>query len=366
MPSPADRPVSVVLVGFGLGGRLFHAPLIAAAPGLSLDAIVTGNPGRAAQAAELYPGATVYATAEEAWSAGHDLAAISTANVTHVPYAIAALRAGMDVVLDKPIAPDTGAARELADVAATQGRHLIPFQNRRWDSDIRTAQRVMAEGRLGTVHRFESRIVKMRVIPKEGWRGSAAPEDMGGLLYDLGVHAIDQAMQLMGPVTDVSAWTRSIREGDPTDDDTTVVLTHASGAISIVTVSQVTGIDAPRMMVLGTRGGLRIDVADSQEPDMDRGVDPASPDWGIREPGTEALLRTFDDDNNPTEEYVPLERGCWPEFYAQVARAVRGEGPAPVSVADVIETTRVLDAAAQAGRTGSSVHLDPPAAHATA
>jgi scyllo-inositol 2-dehydrogenase (NADP+) len=361
---PADpAPLSVVLVGFGLGGRVFHAPLITAAPGLSLDAIVTSNPGRADEARAAYPGVQIYPDVAQAWAGGHDLAAISTANVTHVPYAAEALSAGLHVVLDKPIAPTADAARALADVAEAENRHLIPFQNRRWDSDIRTAQRVMAEGRLGTVHRFESRIVKMRVIPKAGWRGSDAPEDMGGLLYDLGVHAIDQAMQLMGPVVSVAAWTRSIRDGDPTDDDTTVILTHASSAISILTVSQVTAVAEPRMVLLGTRGGLRIDVADSQEPELAAGIDAASPDWGIREPGTEALLRTYDDASEPTEELLALERGGWPQFYAGVAKAIRGEGPDPVTVGDVIETMRVLDAARLAGSTGTVVTLDPPAAH---
>ena len=245
-----------------------------------------------------------------------------------------------------------------------EGRLLIPFQNRRWDSDIRTAAaRAGARGVSGTVHRFESRIVKMRVLPKAGWRGSAAPEDMGGLLYDLGVHAIDQALQLMGPVVAVAAWTRSIRDGDPTDDDTTVILTHASGAISIVTVSQVTAVAEPRMVLLGTRGGLRIDVADSQEPELAGGGDASSPDWGIRLPGTEAVLRTFDDADAPTDELIALEPGAWPQFYAQVASAIRGEAPVPVDVADVIETMRVLDAARVAGTTATIVTLDPPAAH---
>ncbi len=361
--SPASAPLSVVLVGYGLGGRVFHAPLITAAPGLSLDAIVTSNPGRADEARAAYPGVRVYSDVAEAWTGGHDLAAISTANVTHVPYAAEALAAGLHVVLDKPIAATADTARALADVAEAEGRLLIPFQNRRWDSDIRTAQRVLGEGRLGTVHRFESRIVKMRVIPKAGWRGSAAPEDMGGLLYDLGVHAIDQAMQLMGPVVAVAAWTRSIRDGDPTDDDTTVILTHASGAISIVTVSQVTAVAEPRMVLLGTRGGLRIDVADSQEPELAGGGDASSPDWGIRLPGTEAVLRTFDDADVPTDELIDLEPGAWPRFYAQVASAIRGEAPVPVDVADVIQTMRVLDAARVSGTTGTIVTLDPPAAH---
>jgi predicted dehydrogenase len=361
--SPDFTPLSVVLVGYGLGGRVFHAPLISAAPGLSLDAIVTSNAERAAEARAAHPGVRIYPDVAQAWNGGHDIAAISTANITHVPYAAEALATGLHVVLDKPIAPTAESARALADVAATENRLLIPFQNRRWDSDIRTAQRVLADGHLGTVHRFESRIVKMRTKPKAGWRGSAAPEDMGGLLYDLGTHAIDQAMQLMGPVTTVAAWTRSIREGDPTDDDTTVILTHVSGAISIVTVSQVTAVAEPRMVLLGTRGGLRIDVADSQEPELAGGGDATSPDWGVRPPGTEALLRTYNDADEPTDELVALEPGAWPQFYAQVARAVRGEGPAPVDVADVIETLRVLDAARVAGSAGSVVTLDPPAAH---
>jgi len=359
-------PLSAVLVGYGLGGRVFHAPLITAAPGLSLDAVVTSSDERAAQAAADYPGIRIYSDVEQAWAAGHDLAAISTANVTHVPYATQALEGGLHVVLDKPVAPTADAARVLAGVAEARGRHLIPFQNRRWDSDIRTAQRVAAEGVLGRVHRLESRIVKMRVLLKAGWRGSAAPEDMGGLLYDLGVHAVDQAMQLMGPVTTVGAWVRSVREDDPTDDDTTVLLTHASGALSVLTVSQVTGIDEPRMVLLGTRGALRIDVADSQEPELAGGADAASSDWGSRAPGTEALLRTFDDDNTPTERRVPLEPGAWPQFYAQVARALRGEAPDPVTMADAIETLRVLDAARLASATGTVVTLDPPAAHSVA
>lgn len=359
-------PLSVVLIGYGLGGRVFHAPLITAAPGLSLDAIVTSDDERAAQAAADYPGIRIYADVEQAWAGGHDLAAISTANVTHVPYAAAALEAGLHVVLDKPVAPTADAAQALANVATAQGRHLIPFQNRRWDSDIRTAQRVVGEDDLGRVHRFESRMVKMRVLPKAGWRGSAAPEDMGGLLYDLGVHAVDQAMQLMGPVTAVGAWMRSVRDGDPTDDDTTVLLTHASGALSVLTVSQVTGVDEPRMVLLGTRGALRIDVADSQEPELASGADAASADWGIRAPGTEAVLRTFDDENTPTERRVTLEPGAWPQFYAQVARAIRDEAPEPVTMSDAIQTLRVLDAARVAAATGTVITLEPPAAHSPA
>jgi predicted dehydrogenase len=359
---PADR-LSVVLLGFGLGGRVFHGPLITAEPRLSLDAIVTSDPERAAAAHAAYPQARILATAEEAWAGGYDLAAISTANVTHVPFARAALAAGMHVVLDKPIAPDAAAAQGLADAAASAGRLLVPFQNRRWDSDIRTAHAVAATGSLGEVHRFESRIVKMRVTPREGWRLSASTDDMGGLLYDLGVHLVDQAMQLMGPVTSVAAWARSLRPDDATDDDTTFVLTHTSGALTLLTASQVEAFGEPRMVVYGTRGALRIDVADSQEPELADGADPAASDWGTRAAGTEATLRTYDIDSNETESAIPLERGQWPQLYRGVAAAILDGAPAPVSIDDAVQTARVLDAARASAAGAGVVTLDPPAAH---
>lgn len=360
---PTEAPLSVVVVGYGFGGRVFHAPLVAATPGLSLDAIVTGDPARRAQAERDHPGVAIYATAEEAWSAGHALAAISTANVTHVPFASTALAAGMHVVLDKPIAATADEAAALAMRAAEAERLLVPFQNRRWDSDIRTARRIAESGVLGDIHRFESRITKMRVVPKAGWRGSAEPEDMGGMLYDLGVHAVDQALQLMGPATSVACWARSVRPGDPTDDDTTIVLTHQSGALSILTVGQAHAFAEPRMLLLGTRGGLRIDPADDQEPDMLAGMSPAAPEWGVRRAGTEAWLRIYDDDSVVSEERIALERGAWPEFYAGVERAIRGHGRAPVPIEDAIADARVLDAAREAARTGRSIPLQPPAAH---
>jgi predicted dehydrogenase len=361
--SEPNRPLSVVVVGYGFGGRTFHAPLVQAAADLSLDAIVTANPARREQAAADYPGVALYESVEQAWSAGHDLAAISTANVTHVPFASAALGAGLHVVLDKPIAATAEQARELAARAAEADRLIVPFQNRRWDSDIRTAVKVARAGTIGEVHRFESRITKMRIVPKDGWRVSAVTEDMGGQLYDLGIHASDQAVRLMGPVASVACWARSVRPGDPTDDDTTVVLTHTSGAISVLTVGQVQAFAEPRMLLLGTRGGLRIDPADDQEPDMLNGIDPASPEWGVRRPGTEAVLRVVADDNSVREERLALERGAWTEFYPAVARAVRGTGPVPVPIEDAIQDARILDAARLSSQTGSVVTLDPPAGH---
>ncbi len=354
-----------MLLGYGLAGRVFHAPLVASTPGLSLDAIVTSDPDRQAQARAAYPSARIYASADEAWAGGHDLAIVGTANVTHVPYATAALAAGLHVVLDKPIAPTADDAVGLARLAREADRLLIPFQNRRWDSDFLTVREVAESGRLGRVHRFESRIERMRVVPKGGWRDSTDPADMGGMLYDLGAHLIDQALALMGPVQHVTASVRSVRLADATDDDVVLLLEHASGAVSVLVASQVGAFPMPRFSLLGTRGGLRVKASDSQEAALVAGRVPGdgSP-WGVEPEGTQARLRTFDDDSQPSEESVTLVAGRWPDFYIGVARAIAGEGEPPVSIDDVIADLRVMDAARESALTGARISLDPPAGHA--
>ncbi len=363
MTAVSDRPISVVVVGFGLGGRVFHAPLVSCTPGLSLDGIVTAHPDRAAAARAAHPDATVHATAQEAWDTGYDLAVISTANVTHVPFASEALASGQHVVLDKPIAPNAREATLLRELAAANDRLLIPFQNRRWDSDFLTARRVAAEGAIGTVHRFDSRLERMRVVPKDGWRNSTAPEDMGGMLYDLGAHVVDQALQLMGPVTSVMAAVRTVRPVDGTDDDVVLVLEHVSGAISQLTVSQVSAFGRPRLTLLATRGGLRIEDSDTQEQALAAGRRPTDADWGREPAGSDALLRLFDDASVAVDSRRPLDAGRWPAFYAGVESALRGTTAPPVLLDDVIENLRVLDAARTSAAQRRVVTLDPPAGH---
>ena len=358
------KPISVVIVGFGLGGRIFHGPLVGATAGLSVGGIVTSNPDRQAQARAAYPAAAIYTTADEAWHGGHELAAISTANITHKEYAAAALDAGMHVVLDKPLVPTAADAVALGELAATKARLLIPFQNRRWDSDFLTARAVASSGSLGTVHRFESRIARMRMSLSGAWRESTNPSDMGGALWDLGPHVIDQALQLMGPVTSVFASARSVRSAGGMDDDDTVVLTHGSGAISTLVTSLIAAFGEPRFTLFGTEGGLRIDASDSQEDALVAGRLPEPGVlWGVEPPGTEAILRTFAPDRTPTQALVPLERGAWPVFYAAVERAIRGEGAPPVPLDDAIADLRVIEAAHESAADRSVVTLNPPAAH---
>lgn len=353
-------PIRVLLLGYGLAGRVFHARLIAAEPDMQVTGIVTTDPERRAQAQSEIPDARIYDSLDHALqsSSDFDLVVVATANSAHVPQATAALESGLSVVVDKPLAGTAAEAEALIKLAESRGLQLHVFQNRRWDSEILTARRLIGDGTLGRVHRLESRFERWRPQPKGGWRETGSVEDLPGLLYDLGAHLIDQALHLLGPVEAVVASVRAVRDGMTTDDDTQVLLWHTSGALSILSVSAVAGSIEPRLRVLGTRGALEIIGLDTQEDALRAGSSPLDPDWGT-ESGL-ALLVTADD---PQPRPIDRERGAWASYYRGVAGALRGDTTAPVDPRDVVANLRVIEAAARSARDRTVVVLDPPASH---
>ena len=346
-----------VLLGYGLAGRVFHGPLIGAEPGIDLVAVVTSNPERQQQVRDDLPGTAVLSTAGEAWGGDFDLAVVATANSAHVPQATAALNAGMHVVVDKPLAGSAAQAQGLIDLAQHRDRQLHVFQNRRWDSEILTARDVIEQGLIGTPHRLESRFERWRPTPKGGWREEGPPEDLPGLLYDLGAHLVDQALHLLGPVTRVFASVRAVRAGMTVDDDTQIMLQHESGAVSMLSVSSASAFNEPRLRILGTGGGLRIDTLDTQEDALRAGRDPQDPEWG-----TEVDAAWLVAGAEPARA-IPRVAGAWPEYYRAVAQSIRGEGAPPVDPRDVVSDLRVIEAARESAETGRAIELDPPAGH---
>src|SRR6266540_6523561 len=220
----------VGILGYGIGGRVFHAPLVAATPGLTPAVIVTRN--GAAQVAVDYPEATIVPDADALFEQDLDLVVVSTPNRTHVPLALRAIEAGVPVVVDKPFAPTAAEAQRVVDAAAAKGVGLTVFQNRRLDSDFLTVRKVLDSGRLGDVFRFESRYDRWVPKPKDNWREFGDPAEAGGLLYDLGAHIVDQALQLFGPVETVYAEVDRRRAGVQVDDDVFVALHHINGVRS--------------------------------------------------------------------------------------------------------------------------------------
>lgn len=234
-----SRTIPTAIIGYGLSGRSFHAPLIASVADLRLSAVVTGSAERAAQARTEHPGVEVFDSADSMLAAGiADVVVIASPNRTHVRLAESALAAGCAVVVDKPMAPTAVEGRTLIQRASERGLLLTTFHNRRYDGDFRTIQRLLAAGRLGEVMRFESRFERWRPTAKPGWRRSGDPADAGGLLYDLGTHLIDQALVLFGPVDDVYTEMKRRRPGAQVDEDTFVALHHESGVQSHLWMSE--------------------------------------------------------------------------------------------------------------------------------
>ncbi|WP_291054271.1 Gfo/Idh/MocA family oxidoreductase [Herbiconiux sp.] len=342
-----SNPLRTGVLGYGLGGQVFHAPLIAADPAYALTTIVTGNPERAAQATERYGADVVVPDADALFArAGQlDLVVITSPNDTHVPLAHRALDAGLDVVVDKPFALTAAEAGEVIAHADSVGRRVAVFQNRRWDGDYLTVRALIASGELGEVRQFESAFEWWKPeLGAKQWKNEATPAEGGGILYDLGPHLIDQALQLFGEVDveggGVYAELDSRREGAVNDDDSFVSLTHRSGVRSRLWMSAVSPANRPRFRVVGSRAVFESWGLDPQENQLQDGVGTDDPAFGLSEENPVGVLRA------PGEaREVVLERGDYPGFYRALAEALRTGAPLPVDPRDSEQVLRIIERA---------------------
>lgn len=333
--------VRVALIGYGLGGASFHAPLIASTPGMRLATIVTRNPERRAQAAREHPQASIVDSVQAIWdrTQDHDVVVVTTSNDSHAPLAMDALAAGLPVVVDKPFAVTASQAREVIAEARRRNLLLTVYHNRRWDSELLTVKRLLAEQAFGDVLRFESRLERWRPQPKGGWRERGDPELAGGLLYDLGTHLIDQALHLFGPVTDVYAELDRRRPGMQVDDDVFLALTHASGVRSHLSTTALSAQPLARMRVLGSRSAYVKVQSDVQEAALRSGGRPDQPGWG-EEPREHWGLLGVGDAAVP----VRSEPGAYQQFYAGVVASLRDGALPPVDPQDAVTGLEIIEA----------------------
>jgi scyllo-inositol 2-dehydrogenase (NADP+) len=340
------------IMGFGLAGRIFHAPFLSAA-GFEIGAVSTADPVRAAQARAEYPAVDVVASAEELIGREDlDLLVVATPNSSHVSLAVGALHAGHDVVVDKPFAPSVADAERITAAADETGGVLSVFQSRRYDSDFRTLRRVIDQAELGTVFRFESRFERWRPALSGNWRESGDATEAGGLLFDLGSHLIDQFIVLFGTPDAVYAESNARRPGSDTDDDTFVAL-HRREVIGHLWMSSVAGDRGPRFRVQGSSAAFVKDGMDPQEEALLAGRRP--PDtaglpqsgWGVEHESHYGRIGAGE-----SWQTVPSERGDYAAFYRQFALAMNSEGDVPVDPAESIAGLRVIEAARRSARHG--------------
>ncbi|WP_434677297.1 Gfo/Idh/MocA family oxidoreductase [Pseudomonas sp. R1-18] len=335
------------LVGYGKGGRYFHATLISGLQGASFVGVVTRSPERRLEVAKDHPGVATFDSLAQLVAAGVDVVVVSTPLASRKALIMEAIDLGVGVVSDKPFAHDVDEARELVNSAERQGVMLSVYQNRRWDSDFLTVRKLIDSQALGTISRFESSIE--RFSPASVGKASG-----GGVLRDLGSHLVDQALVLFGPVKRVYAELQYPAPGEVLDHTFFVALTHANGVVSHLSGSCLQNTPRPRFRVSGSSGCYSVEGLDGQEAAAFAGRTPRSEGerWGVED---DQRWGWFEQGGH--RERVPSERGCWQMFYRQLQTAVDGQGRNPVDPYEALATTAVLDAARTSAALGQVVTL---------
>ena len=338
----------VGLVGFGLAGRYFHAPLIEAAD-MRIVGVVTS---RLEEVRTTLPHAHVFSSLDELLSRSDvDLIVIATPNRLHLQQATAALQAGKHVVIDKPMCTSASEARTLIELARRQARVLSVFHNRRWDADFLTIRDLMASGRLTDVRSFHTRWDRFRPQVIDRWRERDEPG--AGVLYDLGPHLLDQVLCLFGQPDWVQGDVFQQRDGADTDDGFELLMGKGSLRIT-VGVNLLSAASAYRYMVNGAQGSYWKRGIDPQETQLRSGMSPKAPEFG-RESSTDYGM--WIDGASQISETVPSCRGRWIEYYQGIRDALDGPNEPPVSALDGMRVLMMIEAALQSSRTGQRVRL---------
>jgi scyllo-inositol 2-dehydrogenase (NADP+) len=334
--------IRVGLVGFGMAGKVFHAPFIDAVEGLELAAVVERH-SRNAEAA--YPGVTTYDSLTSMLSDPTiDLVVVATPNASHAALAEEALAAARHVVVDKPVAPAADEIAGLMRLAKTQGRLLIPFHNRRWDGDFQTLLQVIYEQLAGRIVYFESTFDRWRPVAPTGvWRndGSAAT----GLLLDLCTHLADQSLVLFGLPEGVSAEVSRERDGSLSIDAFTVRLRHPNVTV-MLSANALASQPRPRFTLRGTNGNFVKYGLDPQEDRLKRDPKFAQEGWGEEPEAAWGKLAVMED-GALVERRVETIPGSYRNYYAGVRDAILGKAPAPVEALDAWRVARILEWAMQ-------------------
>jgi predicted dehydrogenase len=334
----------VALIGYGMAGREFHAPLLREVAGARITHVVTGDADRAAAARAENPDVTVVPEPDALWQlAGRlDVVVVASPSGAHVAQAREAVRRDLAVVVDKPLAVSAADARELVDLAEERGVPLTVFQNRRWDPAHLTARTVLSSGALGEVVRYEARYERWRPVPKNRWREQETSEQGGGLLMDLQSHLVDGALDLFGPVSTVYAELAALTT--VADDVSFLALRHLSGVVSHLGATSLAAVPGPHTRLLGREAAYLV-AAIEGEPTPCK-------DWDDEDAEHRGWLVRG-------EEREPVTRapGTWVDFYVALVEALREGSTLPVDPREAVAVLEILDAARTSARDGVVVVL---------
>jgi len=344
--------IRVGLVGFGLAGRVFHAPLISSVEGYEFVSVVERSTN---EAEKRYPGIKTVRSVEELLADKTiQLIIVASPNATHYDFTRKALEAGKHVVVDKPMAMLSIEIAEIIPLAASKKLFAIPFQNRRWDSDFLTLQKVLREGSLGRIVHFTSCMDRWTPgAPRVQWKND---QSHGGILYDLGTHLVDQALVLFGNPLGVSAEVLRERDGEGPNDSFIIRLRYATHRVTLGS-NLLSAIPGFRYSLRGSKGGFRKNGIDPQEVALSKITRIDNPNWG-HEPVSEWGIKHIDLDGGIDTETVESIPGDYRQFYIQLHEAIEGKSATPTNVAEAWRTAKILEWAQQSAADRKEIECD--------
>ena len=342
--------INVGVLGYGLAGQYFHTPFIQESPYFKLCAVATSRP----HAAEQLPGVRI-TDADDILNANDiDLVVVATPHRLHVPQTLAALEQSKHVVVEKPVSTRTDDIKQLQQAARRMNRYVIPFQNRRWDGDFVAVRQLIESGTLGIIHHFESHWQMFRPQPRGVWRDK--PDELGGILNDLGPHLIDQTLQLFGVPETVYGQVMIHRPNCTVDDAFRIQLQYASGLYVLLEADVLNGLTVPRYTLRGANGTFEKYGTDPQEPMLREGIMPDDPRWGTQ---TEtARIITGGTYGLTIQGEMTIPAGDYRNYWTAVADAISGSAPPPVTLDEILTQMQILEATRQSNETGQPVKVE--------
>jgi scyllo-inositol 2-dehydrogenase (NADP+) len=343
--------IEVGLIGFGLAGRCFHAPVIRAISGLRLTAILqrTGD-----SAAQLYPDMRVVRTVDELLSIDSlSLIVIATPNQTHFPLAKRALEAGRHVVVDKPFTNTLTEALELIHLAKQRNRLLTVYHSRRFDADFQGLRKLVASGELGRIVRFENTYDRYRPTSKpNAWREQPGPGS--GVLFDLAPHLLDHVFMLLGEPRAITSDARIERPGFVTDDAFDILLHYPEGARALVRATMLSATPRPRFVVLSEKGSYIKRDFDPLEMTLRFGPIPApNESWLLEKPENYGEMTLANSDARTTRKIPSV--GDWRDFYSNVRDAILGTAPLLVTTQQILNVMQALELCTESQKTRATI-----------
>ncbi|MBF9142406.1 Gfo/Idh/MocA family protein [Hymenobacter properus] len=336
-------PIRTALLAYGMSGKLFQAPFLAAHPGFELYAVAERTEQRMRHD---YPGIRSYASVAELLAEPSiELVVVNTPSGTHFELASQALRAGKHVLLEKPVATSVAQLQELLALAKQVGRHLLAYHNRRWDTDFGAVRRVVESGQLGQLIEVHFRFdrYKPALNPK---KFKEEPQPGSGLLYDLGPHLIDQAISLFGRPLSVHKTVGHYRANTQVDDYFSLQLRYPQGLNVWLTSGLLIADPVPAYVLHGTQGSYQKHRTDPQEAQLLSGMSPEAPEYGREKPGEEGRLTLAGPDGALSTTPDPATPGNYLGLFEAVYQAIRHDDPYPIQAEQLLWQNELLESPA--------------------